>query len=312
MLVGHAQVRERSADAAVLDQEGAVAGDGGGERLLRAHDVGVPEARHVDAALDRRAQLPLVGRAAAGQHEVRRARSLGRAAGSERVAGRLGPRQRRAAGVMGDAVRDAVLDQRQRGLRHALGVDRAWQRGGEARRVGEVDRGRGHARAEPPGERTAVLDVREPVEGDRSELEQQRADARAPRAPPGSSPGSSAAGSPANAALAAACCASAPASSASADTPQPARVAAAARAGIDADHLQEGVGDAVGRHLVAARDRGLDLACRPDPVGLERCRSRGRRRRLPARLRPGAGSSAAVAGSWPSCVRPGRGVGKPG
>ena len=52
-------------DPAVLDEERAVAGHAGQQRLLLVDGVDVPEARHVEAALDRRGELGLVGRAAA-------------------------------------------------------------------------------------------------------------------------------------------------------------------------------------------------------------------------------------------------------
>ena len=61
-------------------------------------------------------------------------------------------------------------------LRHALGVERARQRAREPRRVGEVDRRRGDARAQAADQRAAALGVGEPVEGQRAEELEQRAD----------------------------------------------------------------------------------------------------------------------------------------
>ena len=61
-------------------------------------------------------------------------------------------------------VRDAVLDQRQRRLGRALGVEGARQGARVSGRVGQVDRGRGDRCAEPAVERAAALGVGEPVE----------------------------------------------------------------------------------------------------------------------------------------------------
>ncbi len=150
----------------------------------------------------------------------------------------------------------------------------ARQRGGKARRVGQVDRRRRDARAQAAGERPAVLGVREAVEGDRPEQVEQRPDGvglehhrvvagsqhrrlggdgrracgtlgQGPRIEPGGR--DRAAGG----------------------------VAAATAARVDADHLHEGVGEAVDGQCVARGDRGLHLAGGPDAVGLQAGRAGG-------------------------------------
>ena len=157
----------RAGDPAVLDQERPVAGDRRDQRLLRPHQVRVPEARHVDAALDRRAQLVLVRRAAAGQDQVGGARALGVAARRERVAG--GPRARPARRCAGRARRAWATPSWISGT-GASGVPsasmRARERGGEARRVRRGSPpGRRRCSPSRPDQRAAALGVGEPVEG---------------------------------------------------------------------------------------------------------------------------------------------------
>ena len=174
--VGEAHVLDRAPDPAILDEEGAVARGPGHQGGLLVHGVDVPQARHVEAALDRGHQLGLVGRAAAGEHEVDRRRPVGRPAGGQRVARGRGARARGRARVVDDRVGDAVLDEGQRALGHALGVDRARQRAREARRVGQVDVRRRHPLAQAPDQRAAALGVGHAVEGQAAEEVQQRAD----------------------------------------------------------------------------------------------------------------------------------------
>ena len=50
--LGEAEVPDRARDAAVLDQEGAVLGHAGQDRLLGVDDVDVVETSHPHAALD--------------------------------------------------------------------------------------------------------------------------------------------------------------------------------------------------------------------------------------------------------------------
>ncbi len=177
------------------------------------------------------------------------------------------PAPGRAARVVHHAVRHAVLDQRQRRLGHALGVEAARQRACEARRVGEVDaRGR-HALAQPAAQRAAVLGVGEAVERVGAEHRQQLADRVRLRARPGTRPAAAERarpGRPPSAPRAR----PARARRSRRPTCRCGRVAAAAARG-DADHLHEGVGHAVRRgHAGGGRDRGLHLAHGPGAVSL--------------------------------------------
>ena len=174
--VGEAHVLERAPDAAVLDEEGPVACGPGHLRGLLVHDVQVPQARHVETALDRRHQLGLVGGAPADEHEVGRRGAVGRAAGGEGVAGGRRPRAGGRPRVVHHRLGHALADERQRVLGYALGVDGARQRARGLRRVGQVDARRRDPLAEAPDERAAALGVGEPVEGQAAEELEQRAD----------------------------------------------------------------------------------------------------------------------------------------
>ena len=59
---------------------------------------------------------------------------------------------------------------------------------GEARRVGEVDRGRGHPPPQPPAERAAALRIGESAEGQGARASRAGRPPRGARAPPGGSP----------------------------------------------------------------------------------------------------------------------------
>ena len=283
---------QRAGDAAVLDQERAVAGDRGDQRLLRAHHVRVPEPRHVDAALDRRAQLVLVGGAAARQHEVGRARARGLAAGRERVAGGL---RRPASAALRMSwttrVRHAVLDQRQRApwacprrrRRAAACAGSAGEserliarRGHPRRRAGRRAR-RGPRRAARPLRRSHAEQVEQPADGVR--LDDHRVLARRELRPARRRPRP--------------CAPPARASVRGVELGRrdrgASRVAAAPARG-DADHLHEGVGhalrDAAG-DAGAGRDRRFCLGGGPDAVGLAR-RAAGATAKAASRARAAA------------------------
>src|SRR5919107_165032 len=104
--IGQPPVAQGPRDLAVLDQEGPVAGHGRDQRLLRAHDVLVPEAGHIDAPLDRRAQLLQRGGTASRQDQVARPGPVRRAPGCERVAGRRDSGERAAVQVVHDRTGD--------------------------------------------------------------------------------------------------------------------------------------------------------------------------------------------------------------
>ena len=77
---------------------------------------------------------------------------------------------------MDDRVGDPVLDQRQRSLRHALRVEAAREGAGRARRVGKVDARGTDTLADATAQCSALLGVREPVEGEPAEELEQRSD----------------------------------------------------------------------------------------------------------------------------------------
>ena len=113
---------------------------------------------------------------ASGQDEVERARTLTPAARLDGVPGGPDPRQGGAAHVVDHPAGHAVLDQRQRPLGCALGIERARKRRAEEGRVGEVDRRRGDVVAEALDEGAAALRVGEPVERGHAEQLEQAAD----------------------------------------------------------------------------------------------------------------------------------------
>ena len=163
---------------AVLDQERAVARHAGQQRLLLAHGVDVPQARHVDPALDRRASSRGVGRAAAA-----RARGssptgpTGEPPGCDRVAGR-------ARAVAGERGRAQVVDDVRRRRPPSISAIGAFgtpsmsnARGSVRGCAGESARliaGAATARAQAARQRAAALGVGEAVEREvAEELEQQ-------------------------------------------------------------------------------------------------------------------------------------------
>ena len=77
---------------------------------------------------------------------------------------------------MRDGAGDAVGDELQRGLGHALEVKAARQRARRQRRVGEIDRGCGDALAEPAAERALALGMGEAVERQGAEELKQHTD----------------------------------------------------------------------------------------------------------------------------------------
>ena len=166
-------------DPAVLDEERAVAGHAGQQRLLLVDDVDVPEARHVEPALDRGRELRLVGRAAADQHEVRRVRAEAGAARRGRVPGRRARRRppappsacrARRGGRRRPGSAAAAPSARPRGRTRAAGCA-----GTAASRVRLID---GAATRWPrrPHERAAALGVGEAVEREVAEEVEQLAD----------------------------------------------------------------------------------------------------------------------------------------
>ena len=174
--VGEAQVAERPRDLPVLDQEGPVAGHGRDERLLRAHDVLVPEPRHVDAALDRarrarprpaRRRPPARGSWDGGRTGRRpaRARARSRRRPSASRCGCRGPpgAPRRPGSAAAGPWRVPSASKPCASVRPNSGA------------VGQVDRGCGDGLAEPAGECAAALGVRQPVEGGVREQVEQRA-----------------------------------------------------------------------------------------------------------------------------------------
>ena len=86
------------------------------------------------------------------------------------------PGQGAAAQVVHHGASHAVLDQRDRLLRRALGVEGARQRGAELRRVREVDRRGGDLLPEPTDQRAAPLGVGQPVQSGVAQQLEQRAD----------------------------------------------------------------------------------------------------------------------------------------
>ncbi len=105
-------------------------------------------------------------------------RAARRAARGDGVAGRdrVAARQRGRPAVVDDRPRDAVLDQCDRRLRHAVGIERARQRSGERGVVGQRDRRRRHLGAQRAAQRTAALGVQHPVQPDLAEELEQLAD----------------------------------------------------------------------------------------------------------------------------------------
>ena len=103
----------------------------------------------MDPALDRSTQLREIGGSPAGQHKVEGLGSVGVPARHAGVPGRLCIHERGAAPVVRHGLRHAVLDQRQRALGRALGIEATGQALWVGRRVGQVDGGRGHLPAQP-------------------------------------------------------------------------------------------------------------------------------------------------------------------
>ena len=187
-----------------------------------------------------------------------------------------------------------------------------WSVRGEARRVRQVDRrGRPRARPSRPPSAPRPSACASPLKAAPPEQVEQFPTALASNTTGVARRAPTATGSPANAALAAAPARERPPGRGSRGHARRAGVAAAP-AGGDADHLHERVRGPVGHRAAAARDHGTLLLARgPDPVRLE---AAGRRdgERVRQRAPAGSGSSAAVAGSWPSWARPGAGGPNPG
>ena len=155
---------------------------------LLVDDVDVPEARHVDAALDRRRELGLVGRAAAdrargssgaGRRRSRPARARGRSSARRRPRARPSAcRARRAwatpSWISGSGCFGTPSASNARGS----------VRGKRGESV-EVDRRRRDALAQAPGQRAAALGVGQAVEGEAAEEVEQRRRPRRARARPG-------------------------------------------------------------------------------------------------------------------------------
>ena len=132
----HREVGRRLGRLAAADHAHAL---GHRRAALTGHPAAVQrQRRDQQAVVDRRGQLGEVRGTAAHEHEV-----LGERAADP--AGRL----RVAGAEPGEPVGDAVLDQRHRLARRPLGVVGARQRRREARRLRQVDRRSGDARAEP-------------------------------------------------------------------------------------------------------------------------------------------------------------------
>ena len=291
----------------------------GEQRLLLVHGVDVPEARHVEAALDRRGELVARrprrrrrarGSSAPGRRASRRARARGRST-------RAPPPARAAERVSCTTrVGDAVLDERQRRLRRrprrrTRAAACAAKRGASARLIA----GGGDPRAEPAVERAAALGVGEAVEGEAAE----RTRAAAPTASASSTTGYSPGGELGRLARAATCRGGAARDRArrrcSRGAAPAARREAAAPVGVAADDLHEGVGDASSRaHAGGRGDRRLARRrrsrCRtpraPCSAAAANAAAQRARRRRPGRAR-------AVAASKPSWLAvAGRGSGRPG
>ena len=249
-------------------------------------DVEVPEPRDVEPALDRRGELGLVGGAAADEHEVRRVRAPRGAARRERVAGR--PRAaagaRRRAGVVHDAVRDPVLDERQGRLGHALEVEGAGEGAGEPRAVGQVD-GRGGDRVPSrPARAPRPSAWARPLKAIKPSSSRSPPTASGPRTT-GSSPGATATGS-ARATLATARRATSPGSTSPGGDGEP---GAPARAPVrrPGDDLHPRVGHRVAQpRAPAGRDRRLDVPGGPDAERLEAVLGAGGEGRAQGRARP--------------------------
>src|SRR5688500_15445499 len=154
---GVAHVRQRARDAAVLDQERAVARRPGHRGALGIRRVGVVKARDEHTALHRADEL-LALRVAARHREIARVAAHAVAAGTGGVAGRARVEPLRRLAIVHHALRDAGLDERDPLLRRPLNVERDRERARVERVVPEREAWTGDLLAEMSGhERAAVL-----------------------------------------------------------------------------------------------------------------------------------------------------------